>query len=189
MAHNNPTKPPNDEQKIDWFMDTVTEKTYDSVHSTCTDKLLEGDLTFAKMLNYTPIAVSSDTLTSKWRILTRMKRKPSPTTPPPSDDHAIKAQKAKAVVLSGVAVVAREPLALIPLTPRLTHVTIVPKVKVKTARAKAKITHHAPLALANPNLTLVLTVVAGLTTLAIASNALLMKTKQIHQSNKPIKTS
>jgi hypothetical protein len=50
MAHNNPTKPPTEEQKIDWFLDSVTEKTYDSVHSTCTDKLLEGDLTFAKVL-------------------------------------------------------------------------------------------------------------------------------------------
>ena len=104
-----------------------------------------------------------------------MKRKHSPTTPPPSDAHAIKAQKAKAVLLSGVAVVAREPLALLPHTPRLTHVTIVPKVKAKNARAKAKITHHAPLALANPNLTLVLTVVAPVTTLATASNALLMR--------------
>jgi hypothetical protein len=50
MAHNNPTKPPTEEQKIDWFLDSVTEKTYDSVHSICTDKLLEGDLTFAKVL-------------------------------------------------------------------------------------------------------------------------------------------
>jgi hypothetical protein len=118
-----------------------------------------------------------------------MRRKPSPTTLPPSDDHATKAQKAKAVVLSGVAVVAREPLALLPLTTRLTHVNIAPKVKVKTARAKAKTNQHAPLALANPSLTLVLTVVAGLTTLAIVSSALLMKTKEQHQSNKPIKTS
>jgi hypothetical protein len=50
MAHNNPSKPPTEEQKIDWFLDSVTERTYDSVHATCTDKLLEGDLTFAKML-------------------------------------------------------------------------------------------------------------------------------------------
>jgi hypothetical protein len=50
MAHNNPTKPPTEERKIDWFLDSVTEKTYDSVHLTCTDKLLEGDLTFAKVL-------------------------------------------------------------------------------------------------------------------------------------------
>ena len=119
-----------------------------------------------------------------------MRRKPSPTTLPPSDDHATKAQKAKAVVLSGVAVVAREPShALLTHTPRFTHETIAPKVKEKTERAKAKTTHHAPLALANPNLTLVLTVVAGLTTLAIVSSALLMKTKEQHQSNKPIKTS
>jgi hypothetical protein len=50
MAHNNPDKPPTDEKKIDWFLDSVTEKTYDSVHATCTDKLLDGDLTFAKVI-------------------------------------------------------------------------------------------------------------------------------------------
>ena len=48
MAHNNPTTPPTDENKIDWFLDSVTEKAYDSVHATCSDKLLEGELTFAK---------------------------------------------------------------------------------------------------------------------------------------------
>jgi hypothetical protein len=50
LAHNNPTKPPTDEQKVDWFLDSVTEKTYDSVHATCTDKLLDGDLSFAKVI-------------------------------------------------------------------------------------------------------------------------------------------
>jgi hypothetical protein len=50
MAHNNPTTPLTDENKIDWFLDSVTEKAYDSVHATCTDKLLEGDLTFAKVV-------------------------------------------------------------------------------------------------------------------------------------------
>jgi hypothetical protein len=50
MAHNNPDKPPTDEKKIDWFLKSVTEKTYDSVHATCTDKLLDGDLTFAKVI-------------------------------------------------------------------------------------------------------------------------------------------
>jgi hypothetical protein len=49
MAHNNPDKPPTEEMKIDWFMDSVTEKTYDSVHTACTDKLLDGGLTFAKV--------------------------------------------------------------------------------------------------------------------------------------------
>ena len=44
MAHNNPTTPPTDENKIDWFLDSVTEKAYDSVHATCSDKLLEGEL-------------------------------------------------------------------------------------------------------------------------------------------------
>ncbi len=105
------------------------------------------------------------------------------------DAHAIKKQKEKAVLLSGVAVVAREPHALLHHTPRLTHVTLVPKVKAKTARAKEKTTHRATLALTNPNLTLVLTVVAGVITLAIASSALLMRKQQQHQSNKQIKTS
>jgi hypothetical protein len=50
MAHNNHTKPPTDEQKIDWFLDSVTEKTYDSVHANCTMNLLEGNLTFAKVI-------------------------------------------------------------------------------------------------------------------------------------------
>ncbi len=51
LAHNNPGKPPpTDEQKVEWFLDSVTEKTYDSVHSTCTDKLLDGDLSFAKTI-------------------------------------------------------------------------------------------------------------------------------------------
>jgi hypothetical protein len=51
MAHNNPSKSPTEEQKIDWFLDSVTERTYDLlVHATCTDKLLEGILTYPKML-------------------------------------------------------------------------------------------------------------------------------------------
>jgi hypothetical protein len=50
MAHNNPTKPPTEEQKIDWFLDSVTEKSYDSVYANCTMNLLEGDLTFAKVI-------------------------------------------------------------------------------------------------------------------------------------------
>jgi hypothetical protein len=50
LAHNNPTKSPTDEQKVDWFLDSVTEKTYDSVHATCTNKLLDGDLSFAKVI-------------------------------------------------------------------------------------------------------------------------------------------
>ena len=41
MAHNNPNKPPTDEEKVDWFLDSVTEKVYDSVHANCTDKQLE----------------------------------------------------------------------------------------------------------------------------------------------------
>ncbi len=50
MAHNNPGKTPTDEQKVEWFLDSVTKKTYDSVYSTCTDKLLDGDLSFAKTI-------------------------------------------------------------------------------------------------------------------------------------------
>jgi hypothetical protein len=50
LIENNPDKPPTDENKIDWFLESVTEKTYDSVHATCTDKLLDGDLTFAKVI-------------------------------------------------------------------------------------------------------------------------------------------
>jgi hypothetical protein len=33
MAHNNLDKPPTDEDKVDWFLASVTEKTYDSVHA------------------------------------------------------------------------------------------------------------------------------------------------------------
>ncbi len=50
MAHNRPTQPPTEEQKIDWFLDTVQERTYESVHASCVDKHIEGDLTFAKLV-------------------------------------------------------------------------------------------------------------------------------------------
>ena len=50
MAHNSPTKPPTDEEKVDWFLNSVTEKTYDSVHAGCTDKQLDGTLTFARVV-------------------------------------------------------------------------------------------------------------------------------------------
>jgi hypothetical protein len=50
MAHNNPSKPPIEEEKIDWFLASVTERTYESVHTACTDKQLEGTLTFAKVI-------------------------------------------------------------------------------------------------------------------------------------------
>jgi hypothetical protein len=50
MAHNNPSKPPTEEEKIDWFLTFVTERTYESVHMSCTDKQLEGTLTFAKVI-------------------------------------------------------------------------------------------------------------------------------------------
>ncbi len=50
MAHNNPLKPPTDEEKVDWFLPSVTEKVYDSVHASCTDKQLDGTLTFARLV-------------------------------------------------------------------------------------------------------------------------------------------
>jgi hypothetical protein len=50
MAHNNPDKPPTDEDKVDWFLASITEKTYDSVHAGCTDKQLDGTLTFARVV-------------------------------------------------------------------------------------------------------------------------------------------
>jgi hypothetical protein len=50
MAHNKSTKLPKEEQKIDSFLDSLTEKTYDSVHANCTMNLLEGNLTFAKVI-------------------------------------------------------------------------------------------------------------------------------------------
>ncbi len=50
MAHNSPTKPPSDEDKVDWFLNSVIEKNYDSVHAGCTDKQLDGTLTFARVV-------------------------------------------------------------------------------------------------------------------------------------------
>jgi hypothetical protein len=49
LAHDNPANPPTEEQRIDWFLETVHEKTYDAVHASCVDKHLEGKLTFAKL--------------------------------------------------------------------------------------------------------------------------------------------
>jgi hypothetical protein len=50
MAHNRPHQPPSEEQKIDWFLDTVQERTYESVHASCVDAHIEGTLTFAKLV-------------------------------------------------------------------------------------------------------------------------------------------
>ena len=50
LAHNNPADPPTEEERIDWFLDTVNERTYESVHASCVDKHLEGTLTFAKLV-------------------------------------------------------------------------------------------------------------------------------------------
>jgi hypothetical protein len=185
MAHNNPTKPPTEEQKIGWFLGSVTEKTYDSVHSTCTDKLLEGDLTFAKVLKlYTHRCFQ--------RYLHFQVEDIDKATPPPYDAHAKKAQKKKVVLRSDEDAVARETLAHLPPAARLTHATIVPKVKAiptdNTPKAKAGTTlPPATLALANPNSNPVLTVVAPVTTLATASNALQKaKTTTIKQANQNI---
>ena len=50
MAHNDPMNPPTEEQKIDWFLDTVTERTYESVHANCSDANIAGTLTFNKVI-------------------------------------------------------------------------------------------------------------------------------------------
>ncbi len=50
MSHNNPENPPTEEQKIDWFLDSVSEKTYDSVNATCSDANIAGTLTFNKLV-------------------------------------------------------------------------------------------------------------------------------------------
>jgi hypothetical protein len=50
MAHNDPTHPPTEEQKIDWLLDTVTDRTYESVHATCSDANIAGTLTFNKVI-------------------------------------------------------------------------------------------------------------------------------------------
>ena len=50
MAHNRPHEPPTEEQKIDWFLDTVNERTYDSIHASCVNQHIEGTLTFAKLV-------------------------------------------------------------------------------------------------------------------------------------------
>jgi hypothetical protein len=52
MAHNNPTKPPTDEEKVDWFLASVKDRAYDSVHANCTEKQLEGTLTFARVIKF-----------------------------------------------------------------------------------------------------------------------------------------
>jgi hypothetical protein len=50
MSLNDPANPPTEEQKIDWFLDTVTEKTYDSVNATCSGSNIAGTLTFNKLV-------------------------------------------------------------------------------------------------------------------------------------------
>jgi hypothetical protein len=50
MAHNDPMNPPTEEQKIDWFLNTVTERTYESVHANCSDANIAGTLTFNKVI-------------------------------------------------------------------------------------------------------------------------------------------
>ncbi len=50
IAHNDLNKPPTDEDKVDWSLASVTEKTYDSVHASYTDKQLDGVVTFARVV-------------------------------------------------------------------------------------------------------------------------------------------
>ncbi len=83
MSLNDPANPPTEEQKIDWFLDTVTEKTYDSVNATCLDSNIAGTLTFNKLVKlYThkffPATLSSKSLNS-W---VTPKSLPLPTTLP-----------------------------------------------------------------------------------------------------------
>jgi hypothetical protein len=52
MTLNDPDYPPNEEQKIDWFLDAVTEKTDESVHATCSDANIAGTLTFNKLVKF-----------------------------------------------------------------------------------------------------------------------------------------
>ena len=41
---------PTEQQKIEWFMESVSERTYNSIHAHCTDLYLEDQLTYAKMV-------------------------------------------------------------------------------------------------------------------------------------------
>jgi hypothetical protein len=50
ISHNDPLHPPDEEQRIDWFLDSITEKTYDSVQATCSAENIEGTLTFQKAI-------------------------------------------------------------------------------------------------------------------------------------------
>jgi hypothetical protein len=50
MAQNDPANPPSEDQKIEWFLDTVTERTYESVQATCSDVNIGGTLTFNRMV-------------------------------------------------------------------------------------------------------------------------------------------
>ena len=43
-------KAPDEEQKIDWFLASVHEHTYAATHAHCTNKMLEGDLTYAMLI-------------------------------------------------------------------------------------------------------------------------------------------
>jgi hypothetical protein len=44
------SEPPNDEKKIDWFLDTVSESTYEAVNTHCVLLYQEGTLTFPQMV-------------------------------------------------------------------------------------------------------------------------------------------
>ena len=122
-----------------------------------------------------------------------MTKRLSPTTLPPSADPVTKAPRAKVVLTTVEDVEAQETHDTLPPASRLDNVTTAKKEKAiptaHTTKAKAKTTlPPATLAIANPNSTLALTVVAPVTTLAIASNALLMRKQHQQRSNKQIKT-
>jgi hypothetical protein len=50
MSHNDPLHPPTEEQRIDWFLDSVTKRTYDAVQATCSEGNIDGTLIFNKMV-------------------------------------------------------------------------------------------------------------------------------------------
>jgi hypothetical protein len=50
MSHNDPLHPPTEEQHIDWFLDSVTERTYDAVQANSSEGNIDGTLTFNEMV-------------------------------------------------------------------------------------------------------------------------------------------
>jgi hypothetical protein len=50
MSHNDLLHPPTEEQRIDWFLDSVNERTSDAVQATCSEGNIDGTLTFNKIV-------------------------------------------------------------------------------------------------------------------------------------------